>query len=98
MPKEHLPANLINHYVRGVFDGDDSYCSMGRANAITIAGTKKLLEDIQEILPVKSYIYKHSGEVHILRITKIEYIQSFASWLYKDAKIWLQRKRQLFGV
>jgi len=91
-----VPSRLLNHWLRGLFDGDGSW---HKAIGMNICGQKDAMESCRKILikyantsPVPQ-VYKHQianiwyinygGRVQCLRI---------ADWIYKDATIYLKRK------
>jgi len=99
-----LPIDLHHHYIRGLIDGDGSFHKCGNHWFLTIAGTKQLLEDVQDVFiqhNITTHIYKH-GNIHILRIHRNEDLKRAVKWIYKDATIKLNRKAQtafkLYGV
>lgn len=108
----YLPTNIddsmMNHVIRGIFDGDGSIMAKlmpdGRfLHAISFCGTHKLMEDISLYLtehlhlkqPPKVYDYKNKALSEI-KIANIEDIQKLGNWMYKDATIFLVRKRNIY--
>jgi len=96
---------LIHHFIRGIFDGDgnvgykinskNNYC------VFNISGSKDILEKIQKIIICKIRL----NEIKIQQISdycwKLQYggrrsLKKFYEWLYKDATIWMERKRIIF--
>lgn len=98
-PDENIvPKALLSHFVRGYFDGDGSI-----SNGIMIAGTYYFINNLSKILPCDiTNIYQRYKNrpllesSHQLFIGRSEEICKFYHWLYKDATIWLNRKRDKF--
>lgn len=96
--------NLIRHFIRGYVDGDGclTYTSTGRL-VIEIIGTKEFLEEIIIEYP---NIFNKSFHKDKRRLNSNTYYIScsankadmFASILYNDSKIYLQRKYDRFAV
>ena len=100
----HIPYNLINHFVRGIFDGDGSiYCQNNnkRMSYFSLCGTYEMLFEIQKIIEKeiqklsKVEINFNSGTFNLTYGSHNNLI-SIYNWLYKDATIWLERKRNKF--
>lgn len=92
---------LIPHFLRGYIDGDGSiYCYTKKMNwNISIVGTKKFCDYIQEIiqniLDVHSYIKleKRRNDVTCdLRVGGNQQVLKFLNWIYKDADLKMDRK------
>jgi intein-encoded DNA endonuclease-like protein len=96
-----LKPKLINHFVRGYFDGDGClYIHQDQLN-ISIVSTKEFNSSIQDILKqigvnskIRFRTYKHNtcdldsgGSRQIIK---------FCKWLYKDATIFLERKKSIY--
>lgn len=97
----HIPKNLFNHYLRGIFDGD-GVCSYGRKKfTFGFCGNSFLLINeiqlflIKEININKTSIYQNNGTYHFDNGAKKD-ILSFYNYLYKDATIYLDRKKEKF--
>lgn len=92
-----IPANLVHHVVRGILDGDGCIAQYKKRKAwkIVFAGTFEVLRVIEQLLDVKAY-YHHAKKAnntwHLgIRIQK-EIIKSL-EWMYKDATIYMDRKK-----
>jgi DNA invertase Pin-like site-specific DNA recombinase len=103
---EWLSPKLYNHFIRGYFDGDGCISLSVRRNdySLSFCGTKQFLNSIQRIflkyLNVKlrklgrkkqtktnSYNIKYTGRIQV---------EIIMNWLYKDANIWMNRKRKKY--
>jgi len=93
---DQVPAHLLNHFVRGYFDGDGS-CS----NGIMIVGSKQFCNCLAKAIPCAiTNIYqrykdkKPEKSAHQLFIGRKKERAKFTDWLYQNATIWLDRKKQ----
>lgn len=93
----NLPDNLIQHWIRGFYDGDGS---AGIHSVISFVGQIPLLTFIREQLskncgtnPLLS-IHKHTiSDIYYLVISGRIQATKVASYLYKDCSVCLTRKR-----
>ena len=91
--------------MRGYFDGDGSV-SNGKWSKVDIISTPEFLTDLQNILKESigigitklNYSRKYSKEVNIVSLNIGGRLQcmKFKEWLYKDATIFLKRKKEVF--
>lgn len=102
---EQIPDNLIHHFIRGYFDGDGSM-SKGKYPKVDIISTPEFLIALQDIIFQKLKINKtklnkkriYSENVNIATLQiggKLQCIR-FGDWIYKDATIFLERKKKVF--
>lgn len=91
-----VPQHLFHHFVRGYFDGDGA-----GGRSIQITGSYHFIYRLKELLPLNiSNIYQRHKErkpeedAHQLSIGNKENRRAFYNWLYKDATIWLDRKKK----
>lgn len=94
---EQVPEHLIQHFMRGYFDGDGCYHLSKTSNQrqFSIIGTKSFIERYEEFLFVlgvnrtklsrcgQAYQSCHGGNKQVNKIT---------SFLYNNASIYLERK------
>ena len=102
---EQVPNSLLHHFVRGYFDGDGSV-SNGKWSKVDIISTPEFLTGLQNILKESigigitklNYSRKYSKEVNIVSLNIGGRLQcmKFKEWLYKDATIFLKRKKEVF--
>lgn len=96
----NIPKDLINHFIRGYFDGDGGFSiHRGSKNYYGLkayfAGTESFLSEVQKHLPCLSTVRDTKKGIHELIVsTKREEMVKFVSFLYKDSTIFLTRKRQ----
>ncbi len=95
-------SNLASHFVRGIFDGDGSLFQMkkGKRRRVSIVNTAATCEWVSSILHEQighgGHIYNTSHNCKLFVIILDNEIQDFCSWLYRDAKRYLKRKRDRF--
>lgn len=104
-PKRNiLPEHLVNHFVRGYFDGDGSltvnhvYKGTNRINyKISIAGTFEILTAIKTLLGKKDLKLHNRNSFYVLDIVGNKQILDILdNFIYKDANIFLERKYQKY--
>lgn len=103
---EHIPEILIPHFIRGEFDGDGCISKNGRnkitANAkISIVGNPNFLQKLQNIMIKmlnlkKTKIQQKPGFCCELEYGGNKQIEKIYKWMYTDATVWLERKRDKF--
>lgn len=92
---EEVPPDLLQHYIRGVFDGDGSLFHTTNGWHICIAGTADLLD------PMRHFIHAHTdimfgiyaqGKVYVMKVGGNRQVGTILEWLYRDATIYMDRK------
>lgn len=104
-----VPKGLLRHFVRGYFDGDGSICnyvSGGYPKVTTsMTSTEEFLNGIQVLMqqelcfnPVKLLCRfpERGNNIRSLCYSGRVKCSKFRDWLYKDATIFLERKKQVF--
>lgn len=101
---EQVPSHLIRHFVRGYFDGDGSV-SGDKQKQFCFVGTIDFLLPLQQIL-MKELGFSETkldqrhknidNNIRSLRYCGINQCIKFRDWLYKDATIYLERKKNIF--
>ena len=97
-PKWLKKHELVNHFMRGYFDGDGSfYTSLGKGKKIpqlyfSLRGTKEFLTEYKNILEINCNIKKNINKpryncgIHILEYGGNLSAKSIADFIYKDSK------------
>lgn len=109
MPEWLANHTLVNHFMRGYFDGDGciTLCGLGEGRTVRqlsfgILGTKKFLEDYRAILEQKCGLNRNKivakGNVFSLSYSGNTIVGEIHDFLYKNATIWLDRKREKFNL
>lgn len=103
--KNIVSNNLINHFIRGYFDGDGSvslyYNNNINVNRImsSFSGTPDFIEKLSNILiklkVVKGNSITKNKNINILQFSTHDSI-SLYNFLYKNATVFLRRKRDKF--
>jgi len=100
---DSIPHHLLHHFIRGFFDGDGciSVCKKSRKNCyFGMVGTKKYLKSISDIICRACGVSvpkmeKRKGCFVIRWSGKIQ-IRPIYDFLYKDATVFLERKKDIF--
>ena len=101
---EQVPFKLIHHFVRGYFDGDGSV-NNGKREHISVVGTREFLTDLQLLLiqqlnfTATKFITRfpeRNNNITSLVYCGVNRCNDFSNWLYKDANLYLNRKKAVF--
>jgi hypothetical protein len=98
-PWEAMALSLYRHFIRGYFDGDGSAGLYGKSLIVSILGTLDIVTSISNIL--NSGVDDLGGTIRP-RSSIYEYRTTcnramlFSQFIYRDATIYLERKRQPF--
>lgn len=96
-----VPANLLSHFVRGVFDGDG-----GISNNFTVSITccdmfiKPLILFLNEnlnVYPLQYYRRKDKNTLQMMIVAKKDVVV-FLDWLYKDSHYYMKRKFEKYKI
>lgn len=103
-----IPNNLIKHYVRGLFDGDGCICSTQQDKkqnpcfSFDICGTQEICNAVQQelsnivVLEDKKKMPLQQGKIYRMYYRKLQSLKNIYNYLYNDATIFLDRKRNKF--
>lgn len=100
-----VPTAILNHFIRGYFDGDG--CIMYRVDGnrhrqnLTICVSHEFGKDMQRFLFSKLNIdlsldIHPCSKISILRCSKSLDLYKFKDYIYSNATIFLRRKKQIF--
>lgn len=101
-----VPEHLLHHFIRGYFDGDGSVSlDITRNNLhVSLAGTEKFLHSLSIVLfqNIPNYtltkLYKPINcDMHLLQKGGNKQLEGFYTYLYKDATVFLERKKEVFS-
>lgn len=95
-----IPNELTHHFVRGYFDGDGSV-SVSKDNKrhnFHILGTESFLESIREKIGLSNTKLDKKGNCYDLRYGGRLNLLKIKEYLYKDATIFLERKKEKFDM
>ena len=102
----HVPDILMNHFVRGYFDGDgcisSSKTKSGKRNyCLSIAGGCNFLKELKELIINKIGVSNNKDieteTYKVLRWSGREQINLIAQWMYKGSTVYLERKKEKFN-
>ena len=105
---DNIPPHLLNHFVRGFFDGDGSiYKKNGSRKYIEygigfVGLNEKFLHKLQSILSDNCEIHKKKIRLEKQKYARLNYggnviLTKIKDFLYKDSTFFLKRKRDLFN-
>ncbi|KKK90764.1 hypothetical protein LCGC14_2719750, partial [marine sediment metagenome] len=103
---KYVPNYLIRHFVRGDFDGDGCINkTMTKSNkynyCLSIAGGSRFLSMLKNIIientNVSNTKTSHIKGCDVIRWSGREQVSLIYDWMYKDATIYLERKKDLFS-
>lgn len=101
-----LKENLINHFIRGYFDGDGGVSKKGNSVVVSFTGTENFLNTLQAILIAefgcnKTKIRKNSvSDIYQFSFSSKKDIKSFYKYMYFNSKtdLFILRKRNLLSI
>jgi intein-encoded DNA endonuclease-like protein len=93
-----VPTSLLQHFMRGYFDGDGCIYSGGNIQSFDICGTLLFLEKFREILQRNvGIVYvgniRKVNNIYRWRISNKQDIRKIANFFYDGATLFLERKR-----
>ena len=86
----------FNHFIRGLIDSDGCICRKKNSLYIEIAGHESYIKQISDMMSDQWGVYKNDNIFVIAKRGNSKDKLDFYSYLYKDATIWLQRKRDKY--
>lgn len=101
-PFQHVPTELLHHFIRGYFDGDGC---IARGNEqqyrATVVGTRAFMDRCAREITAQAGLPTPNTEKHGRKLWAITYggnhlLKTLSGWLYDDATIYLERKHQKF--
>jgi hypothetical protein len=99
----NLDMDLIQHYIRGYFDGDGSAYVKGeyKTPVVSFVGNKEFIKCLSLLIEVFcgiiTPIYKHSKSENVMyaTISGDFRVKIFCDWLYKNESISMTRKKEI---
>lgn len=93
----YLPKALVPHYIRGFFDGNGSIYN----SRVSISGNADFIREIQTILinelgVSKTKVAKQNTACGNMHLYRLKDISALSDYLYQNATVYLQRKRDKF--
>jgi hypothetical protein len=97
-----VPKKYLNHFIRGVFDGDGSAFHYERIinnkkyieYGISIIGSNPLIDDLKKTLNYGNVYTTNKSKNSFITFKNKKEIKKFIDYIYMDATIFLKRKRE----
>lgn len=96
-----IPRTLMRHFLRGYIDGDGYFSIRGKTGACfgVVAFNREIVEEIQdwfikELDVSRTSLVRSSSAWHYRQYGNIQ-VRKIASYLYSDARVYLNRKYHL---
>jgi hypothetical protein len=101
-----IPDVVMNHFVRGFFDGDGSvYKANGRYIHASFVGPVWFLQWLKDVLVALTGVSSEAGihaKTNSHAVSSVRFAHGdtikLGRFMYKDATLWLNRKRVVFGA
>jgi hypothetical protein len=105
--EEQVPSHLVHHFIRGYFDGDGSVFLSNEVHHRSkkvesiihcrIMSTKEFLVEFLKISKIGNmFCIKSVGNVYDYQIKRNTRCKELYEYLYNDATVFLERKKQIF--
>lgn len=99
---KQVPKYLLNHFIRGMWDGDGSINTCGGSLVSTIMFCDKLkliLNNLKVTYKIDNICNKQNQITKTLRLTggRVNALKLY-DWLYRDATVYLQRKYEKYII
>jgi hypothetical protein len=97
-----LPEEFIHHCVRGYFDGDGSIGWKNKSQhtwqaQACLVGTLDFLYGVKSVARLTSNPRRTQSRAYAIYVGGNRVVSRFGNWMYKDATVWLERKRAQFS-
>lgn len=96
--RTQVPFELINHFIRGYFDGDGTILTKETSKIklrVSLLGTESFLNDVLKIIGLNKKIYKSKSNVMYFSLA-IKNSENFLNYIYSNEKLSLNRKKELY--
>ena len=95
--EKQVPKSLIKHFIRGYFDGDGWFTNTDSCFQVGLIGTENFIKgflNTVEDINTNNKIFNVHRENGAKRYVFSAYndVLNFLNWIYKDSKIYLDRK------
>ncbi len=98
---QSIPVEFVRDFIRGYFDGDGCITKIGVAEyRMSICGTESFLSTLAAVVAVNCYVNQPNvlfrPGVCIIQWCGTDKINAIKTWLYQDADLYLERKKEIF--
>lgn len=96
-----ISEEYYSHFIRGLFDGDGCVSATISDNFkknVEIVGSVNLISRVAEILNLKYYNSNGREYLLVVRASSNKDILRMHEFLYKDARVYLQRKKKVYDI
>ena len=90
-----IPKEYLNHFIRGCFDGDGSVFISNNYLRVAYYGSHQICQEILNIFACKNKVYDKTN-VSFFSIQNKKFVLKFYNYIYKDATIFMKRKKIKF--
>jgi len=99
-----VPSHLLNHFVRGYFDGDgsvnDTDIKDGKNYCFSLSGPEKFLRQLRgvliEVLGLSETELESHENMGVIRWSGREQIKLIGEWMYSEASVFMERKKSKY--
>jgi len=97
---DYIPLELVHHFIRGYFDGDGGISQKKNGLfCVYFVGTYEFVQFIKSILVNRLSI--RNTKIIFQKCHKIQWSSKYEilrikEWMYKDASVWMERKKDIF--
>ena len=99
-----VPSYLINHFIRGYFDGDGCLSKTEKNNVVRYGVTilssknfcKSLLNVVNKELKINMCMWNSKVKIDKVHISGNRQVKIFMDWLYENASVYLKRKYETY--
>lgn len=92
----NIREDLVNHFIRGYFDGDGSVSISNGQLSFSIIGTENFLDTCVEKMSLHHNKKSMNGKAYSINYHGNNLVKKIYNYLYKDATVYLERKREKF--
>ena len=95
---KQVPADLMHHHIRGYFDGDGHIGNSSTNRKLIIVGSYQVLNQIRNKIgyPSQRIFLPKNQNIYRLNWYSKKDIYNVYNYMYRDASIFLKRKKDIF--